>query len=42
VLIACVLMIGGVHYREIMSLCIRYQEHLSESAKVVSTEQVNP
>ncbi|XP_064399620.1 BLOC-1-related complex subunit 5-like isoform X2 [Halichondria panicea] len=29
----------GVQYKEILSLCIRYQEHLSEAAKIVSTEQ---
>lgn len=31
----------GVHYREILSLCLRLEEHLSEAAKVVGTEQVS-
>lgn len=36
----CVSVADGVHYREILSLCIRHQEHLTEAAKVVGTEQV--
>ncbi len=32
---------AGVDYKNALELCRRYQEHLGESAKIVSNEQVN-